>query len=78
MDSYIEEFDQTALVNDSGFGTQIQLSNDVCLLVKLLLSFVTTINAEVSSVFLVSFIILLFFVYLGFLSRTFTIHRTAG
>ena len=67
MDSAIEEFDETAPVDDSGFGTQIQLSNDICLLVKLLLSFVTTINANVSSVFLVYFSIIPFFFYRGLL-----------
>lgn len=65
IDSDIEEFDETAPVDDSGFGTQIQLSNDICLLVKLLLSFVATINANVSSVFLVYFVP--FFFYQGFL-----------
>ena len=65
IDSDIEEFDETARVDDSGFGTQIQLSNDICLLVKLLLSFVATINANVSSVFLVYFVP--FFFYQGFL-----------
>ena len=67
MDSAIEEFDETAPVDDSGFGTQIQLSNDICLLVKLLLSFVTTIHANVSSVFLVYFSIVPFFFYQDFL-----------
>ena len=67
MDSDIEEFDETAPVDDSGFGTQIQLSNDICLLVKLLLSFVTTIIANVSSVFLVCFSIVPFFFLSGFL-----------
>lgn len=65
IDSDIEEFDETARVDDSGFGKQIQLSNDICLLVKLLLSFVATINANVSSVFLVYFVP--FFFYQGFL-----------
>ena len=67
MDSAIEEFDETAPVDDSGFGTQIQLSNDIYLLVKLLLSFVTTIHANVSSVFLVYFSIVPFFFYQDFL-----------
>ena len=67
MDSAIEEFDETAPVDDSGFGTQIQLSNDIYLLVKLLLSFVTTIQANVSSVFLVYFSIVPFFFYQDFL-----------
>ena len=37
IDSDMEEFDETAPVDDSGFGTQIQLSNNVCLFVTICL-----------------------------------------